>query len=70
MDKNRSDNANREKENQPMKCTNVSQRPCSIADSIAGSCMEVKKMRTGKLPENSLDQLFSNIEQWCNEEGE
>lgn len=53
-----------------MKCTNVSQRPCSIADSIAGSCMEVKKMRTGKLPENSLDQLFSNIEQWCNEEGE
>ena len=26
---------------------------------------EVRKMRDGKIPEKSLDQLFSDIEQWC-----
>ena len=40
-------------------------RPCTITDSITQSCQEVRKMREGKIPEKSLDQLFSDIEQWC-----
>lgn len=57
------------KENKRMQSVTAS-RPCTIADSIAQSCQEVRKMRDGKMPEKSLDQLFADIEQWCNEGGE
>lgn len=39
-------------------------RPCTVADSITQSCREVRKMRDSKIPERSLDQLFSDIEKW------
>ena len=52
------------KENEHMQSVTTS-RPCTIADSITQSCQEVRKMRDGKIPEKSLDQLFSDIEQWC-----
>ena len=58
------------KEETPMKPANTVSRPCTIADSIAASCKEVRKMREGKLPEKSLEQLFSDIKQWCKEGGE
>ncbi len=57
------------KENEHMQSVPTS-RPCTVADSIAQSCLEVRKMRDGKIPEKSLDQLFSDIEQWCKEGGE
>ena len=52
------------KENEHMQSVTAS-RPCTITDSITQSCQEVRKMREGKIPEKSLDQLFSDIEQWC-----
>ena len=58
------------KEETPMKSVNTVSRSCTIADSITASCKEVRKMREGKLPEKSLEQLFSDIEQWCKEGGE
>ena len=57
------------KENEYMQSVTAS-RPCTITDSITQSCQEVRKMRDGKIPEKSLDQLFSDIEQWCKEGGE
>ena len=51
------------KENEHMQSVTAS-RPCTITDSITQSCQEVRKMRDGKIPEKSLDQLFSDIEQW------
>jgi phage terminase large subunit-like protein len=52
------------KENEHMQSVTTS-RPCTITDSITQSCQEVRKMRDGKILEKSLDQLFSDIEQWC-----
>ena len=52
------------KENEHMQSVTTS-RPCTITDSITQSCQEVRKMRDGKIPEKSLDHLFSDIEQWC-----
>ena len=56
-------NPQMKKENKHMQSVTTS-RPCTIADSIVQSCQEIKKMRDGKIPEKSLDQLFSDIEQW------
>ena len=52
------------KENEHMQSV-TTPRPCTIVDSITQSCQEIRKMRDGKIPEKSLDQLFSDIEQWC-----
>ena len=45
------------KENEHMQSVTAS-RPCTITDSITQSCQEIRKMRDGKIPEKSLDQLF------------
>lgn len=42
-------------------------RPCSVTESVKQSCMEVKRMREGKAPKKSLDELFENITQWGRE---
>lgn len=47
-----------------------SSRYCSISESIAESCKEVKMMREGKKPKRSLDDLFSSMNGWENEEKE
>lgn len=39
-------------------------RQCEISDSIVEAFKEVKEMREGKAPKSSLDELFSNIEEW------
>ena len=52
------------KENEHMQSVTTS-RPCTITDSLTQSCQEIRKMRDGKIPEKSLDHLFSDIEQWC-----
>lgn len=36
-------------------------RPCTVSESIARSCREVKSMRTGQSPKRSLDDFFSRI---------
>ena len=36
-------------------------RPCTVSESIARSCKEVKSMRTGQAPKRSLEDLFSRI---------
>lgn len=43
-------------------------RPCTISESIIQSCIEVSKMRSGALPERSLDELFRKMEKWIEEE--
>lgn len=46
------------------------ERPCTISESIMQSCKEVKNMREGRTPKRSLNDLFANIEKWCEEEGQ
>ena len=53
-----------------MNATLDTTRPCSISESIIQSCQEVNMMREGKTPKYSLDDLFSNIEKWREEEEE
>lgn len=43
-------------------------RPCTVSESIARSCREVKSMRTGQAPKRSLDDLFTKIDEWTKEE--
>lgn len=50
-----------------MNATVEVKRPCSVSESIKQSCMEVKMMREGKAPKNSLDELFANIAEWGKE---
>lgn len=42
-------------------------RSCSVSESIIEAFREVKEMREGKMPKHSLDELFSNIEEWRKE---
>ena len=57
-----------EKEERKMDATMSQTRPCTISESIMQSCIEVKKMREGKEPKRSLNELFANIEKWSKEE--
>ena len=43
-------------------------RPCTVSESIARSCQEVKKMRSGQVPKRSLNSLFARIDAWTQEE--
>ena len=56
------------KEEQAMSAAMNQVRPCTISESIMQSCKEVKNMREGKTPKRSLNDLFTNIEKWSNEE--
>ena len=57
-----------EKEERKMDATMNQTRPCTISESIMQSCIEVKKMREGKEPKRSLNELIANIEKWSKEE--
>ena len=47
---------------------NTYSRPCTVSESIVRSCREVKRMSTGQVPKRSLEDLFSKIDEWTNEE--
>ena len=51
-----------------MNATVKEDRYCSIQASIKQSCKEVQLMRKGRLPKNSLKDLFADIEKWVNED--
>lgn len=61
------DDQNREEEGM-IKVTINQSRPCTISESVLQSCKEVKLMREGKVPKLSLGSLFSDIQEWSEEE--
>lgn len=48
----------------------IAERPYTITESIIESCKEVKLMREGKRPKNSLQDLWNNIEKWKSDDEE
>lgn len=61
------DGQNREEDGMIKAAANQS-RPCTISESVLQSCKEVKLMREGKVPKLSLGSLFSDIQEWSEEE--
>jgi hypothetical protein len=61
------DNRHHSKGSDNMNSTLQDQRYCSVKESITESFKEVKLMREGKKPKNSLDDLWKNIKQWEDE---
>ena len=45
-------------------------RYCTIRESLEDSLKEVKEIRDGKRSAMTLDDLFSNIDKWRNEEND
>lgn len=43
-------------------------RYCTVRESLEDSLKEVKEIREGKRQGMSLDELFDNINKWCEEE--
>lgn len=43
-------------------------RYCTVRESLEDSLKEVKEIREGKRKAMSLDDLFDNIDKWCDEE--
>lgn len=68
MTEEKNNNTQANKEEDTMNATVDTTRPCTISESIIQSCKEVKTMREGKTPKYSLDDLFSNIKKWTEEE--
>lgn len=58
------------KEDDTMNATTDIARPCTISESIIQSCNEVNMMREGIVPKHSLNELFSSIKEWSQEEEE
>ena len=55
-------------ENSEFKVAESGIRYCTVRKSIEDSLKEVKEIREGKRQGMSLDDLFDNIEKWCDEE--
>lgn len=52
------------------KNTNIvsDERYCSVEESIKESFKEIKLMREGKMKKNTLDDLWTQIEEWKKQE--
>lgn len=53
------------------KNTNIvsDERYCSVEESIKESFKEIKLMREGKMKKNTLDDLWTQIEEWKKQDG-
>lgn len=54
--------------NDELKAAEPGIRYCTVRESLEDSLKEVKEIRTGKKQGMTLDDLFDNIDKWCEEE--
>lgn len=54
--------------NDELKVAESGIRYCTVRESLEDSLKEVKEIREGKRKGMTLDDLFDNIDKWCNEE--
>ena len=54
--------------NSQLKAAEPVVRYCTVKESLEDSLKEVQEIREGKRSAMTLDDLFSNIDQWCREE--
>lgn len=55
--------------NDELKVAESGIRYCTVRESLEDSLKEVKDIREGKKEKMTLDDLFNNIDKWCEEEG-